>query len=73
MIEWLKGDFTALELEADRSNGQWAPLSVTTITPYTDPTNCPAAGAVWRYRGIYQLNGVRVGQWSAIVTLPVCN
>ncbi len=63
---WLE----SCELQVDRGQG-WVPLAVDTTPNYTDTMELPTVLTKWHYRGIYNVDGARVGQWSAVVTIVV--
>jgi hypothetical protein len=73
-VTWGWGGYTdyldACELQVDRGTG-WGPLVVDTPPNYIDTTAFPAALTQWKYRGIYNVDGQRKGNWSAIQTIVV--
>ena len=72
VIKWPKGDADAIEIWADRDDGQGFRLAtITSGTDYTDTTPTPATGAVWKYKAIYRLRDAQVGQWSGVVSVAV--
>lgn len=58
------------ELQVDRGTG-WGPLAFDTTPNYTDNTPPPAALTKWKYRAIYHAGDVRVGVWSAEVSVTI--
>ena len=72
VIKWPKGDADAIEIWADRDDGQGFRLAtITSGTDYTDTSTRPASGAVWKYKAIYRLRDAQVGQWSGVVSVAV--
>ena len=72
VIKWPKGDAEAIEIWADRGDGQGFSLAtVASGADYTDTTATPATGAVWKYKAIYRLRDAQVGQWSGVVSVAV--
>ena len=72
VIKWPKGDADAIEIWADRGDGQGFSLAtVASGADYTDTTPTPATGAVWKYKAIYRLRDAQVGQWSGVVSVAV--
>lgn len=72
VIKWPKGDADAIEIWADRGDGQGFRLAtITSSVDYTDTSARPASGAVWKYKAIYRLRDTQVGQWSGEVSVAV--
>ena len=72
VLKWPKGDADAIEIWADRDDGQGFRLAtITSGTDYTDTSARPASGAVWKYKAIYRLRDTRVGEWSGEVNVAV--
>ncbi len=72
VIKWPKGDADAIEIWADRDDGQGFSLAaIPTSADYIDISPKPATGAVWKYRAIYRLRDAQVGQWSGVVSVAV--
>lgn len=72
VIKWPKGDADAIEIWADRDDGQGFRLAtITSGTDYTDTSTRPASGAVWKYKAIYRLRDTQVGEWSGEVNVAV--
>ncbi len=71
-VLWPKGGFDAVEIWVDRGSGSVF-LTIDTIPDYLDTAPLPAPGqsAVWKYKAIYRLNDVQVGQWSDVVSIAV--
>jgi hypothetical protein len=67
-----RNGFEAVEVEVDRGSG-FNLLNVITRTSVKDTHPLPSegAGTVWRYRAIFRHEGVRVGQWSDVASVPV--
>jgi hypothetical protein len=62
------------EIQVDRSDGKgWVILTFDTTPNYVDSHPFPSALAQWKYRAIYRVDDVQVGQWSPVVTLNVGN
>jgi len=70
---WKKQGMSALEIHVMRDNVSYVFLAIDTTPDYEDTFALPAAGqsAVWKYKGIYLLKDVRVGQWSDEVSVTV--
>ncbi|MCX6352562.1 MAG: hypothetical protein NTX03_12005 [Bacteroidetes bacterium] len=62
-----------MELQIDRGSGTFATVVVDPDPDYLDNVNVNTVPIPtnWRIRGIYRKNGVQVGQWSDIITVPV--
>ena len=58
------------ELQVDRGQG-WQTLTFDTTPDYIDSHPFPATVAQWKYRGIYRVDDVQVGQWSAVVGIAI--
>ncbi len=72
LIGWNKGDTSALELLADRSDGKGFVLfTISTEVAATDNTPQPASPSIWKYKAIYRLHDIQVGQWSDVLSIPV--
>ncbi len=72
VLKWPKGDADAIEIWADRGDGQGFRLAtITSSVDYTDTSARPATGAVWKYKAIYRLRDTRVGEWSGEVSVAV--
>ena len=74
VIGWPKQGMDGLEMQVDRSDTKGLGFLAQDSNPdYTDTAPLPPPGqtALWKYRGIYILNGERVGLWSDIVSIPV--
>ncbi len=72
VLKWPKGDADAIEIWADRSDGQGFRLTtITSSVDYTDTSARPATGAVWKYKAIYRLRDAQVGEWSGEVSVAV--
>lgn len=72
VLKWPKGDADAIEIWADRDDGQGFRLAtITSGTDYTDTSTRPASGAVWKYKAIYRLRDTQVGEWSGEVNVAV--
>ena len=61
-----------LQIQVDRADGKgWVDLVHDTTPNYTDTTPFPAASTIWKYRGIFHVNGAPVGIWSDTVSVVV--
>ena len=70
VIVWTKGHADAIEIWADRGDGNGFVLFVVNNRPDTgDNTPLPAAGVNWKYKAIYRLNDEQVGQWSDVLSI----
>ncbi|MEI7457587.1 MAG: hypothetical protein WCK93_12785 [Nitrosomonadales bacterium] len=72
VIGWKKGQAAAIEIHADRGDGNGFTFFVINIEPDTiDNTPLPVSGAGvnWQYKAIYLLHDERVGQWSDVVSI----
>jgi hypothetical protein len=67
LVEWKKGNASALEIWVDRGDGHgFIFLTIDSVPDYLDTFQLPAPGAsaVWKYKAIYRIGDERVGQWS---------
>ncbi len=72
VLKWPKGDADAIEIWADRGDGQGFRLAtITSSVDYTDTSARPATGAGWKDKAIYRLRDTRVGEWSGEVSVAV--
>ncbi len=61
-----------LEIQVDRGDAAgWQMLTYDTTPGYNDTAPHPAALAKWKYRAIYRVDDLRVGLWSAEVSVTV--
>jgi len=70
VICWTKGQAGSIEIWADRGNG-FALFSVNTEPDTIDTTPLPDTGTNWKYKAIYRLHDVPVGQWSDVMNVAV--
>ena len=72
-VVWVKGPFSGIKLEVDRSDTQGVRfLAVDTEPDYIDTVR-PVAGqtAIYKYRGIFLLGDAEYGQWSDWVEMTM--
>ncbi len=72
IVGWKKGQASAIEIWADRGDGNGFVFFTINTEPDTlDNTPLPAAGSgvTWQYKAIYRLHDKRVGQWSDVVSI----
>ena len=62
-----------VEVLADRGDGHWVLLTITTRAELTDPAPLPPAGTaqVWRYQAICHDGSGRIGQMSEVLSVTV--
>jgi len=72
-LHWKSNGTDALEIEADYGTGSFSLISIQLSPGYQDNTALPASGtaAVWKYRAIYRIHDLQVGQWSQILEVGV--
>ena len=71
-IQWSKGKADALEIWVDRSDDKGFALFTIASSPRVpDPTPLPASPARWKYKAIYRLKDVQIGDWSDVVSVTV--
>lgn len=70
VVKWKKYKADAVHIEVDRGEGVWTLLAIDTVPHFVDktPVACPA---VWKYRAMYIVADVLVGQWSDVVSINV--
>ena len=59
-----------IEIQVDRGNG-WQVLTFDTTPGYTDTHPHPSTLTQWKYRAIFRVDDVQVGQWSPEVKVNV--
>lgn len=72
-IIWLKSVFTSLEIWVSRNGAPFEFLTIDTTPNYIDTAALPPAGQsqIWKYKAIYRLRDLRVGDWSNEVSISV--
>ncbi len=73
-VQWTKGQAAAIEIWVDRNDTKGFGLMAINIEPNTTDSHVlPEAdnSVVWRYKAIYLLHDVQVGQWSDIISVSV--
>jgi len=70
VVKWKKYKADAVHIEVDRGEGVWTLLAIDAVPHYIDKTRI-AGPAVWRYRAMYIVADVLVGQWSDVVSITV--
>jgi len=75
-IKWNWGGHAAevdlLQIQVDRGDGKgWVDLAHDTTPNYTDTAAFPVASTIWKYRGIFHVNGAPTGVWSETVSVVV--
>ena len=71
-IQWSKGKADALEIWVDRSDDKGFALFTIASSPRVpDPTPLPASPTRWKYKAIYRLKDVQIGDWSDVVSVAV--
>ncbi len=61
-----------LEIQVDRGDAAgWQMLTIDTTPGYNDTAQHPATLTKWKYRAIYRVGDIRVGLWSAEVSVTV--
>jgi hypothetical protein len=63
-VKWKKGDASAVYIEADHGNGEFASMGTIIGTPFIDPVELPRTAQTWRYRLRYQHGDEQIGEWS---------
>ena len=72
LIIWTKGRADAIEIWADRGDGNGFTLFAVNNQPDTiDNTPLPSVSANWKYKAIYRLHDEQVGQWSDVLSILV--
>lgn len=74
VIGWTKGQAAAIEIWADRSDGNdFVFYTINTEPDTVDTTPLPpkGAGVNWKYKAIYRLHDEQVGQWSDVMSISV--
>ena len=74
VIEWKRKPGARLEIWVDRGDASgFHLLDIDDVPDYTDMHPLPAAGvaAIWKYKGIYRVNGAQVGAWSDVHEVSV--
>ena len=72
VIVWSKGKAGAIEIWADRSDGNgFSFFTINTEPDTSDNTPLPATGTGinWKYKAIYRLHDEQVGQWSDVLSI----
>ena len=73
-IQWTKGQSAAIEIWVDRNDAEgFVLMAINTEPNTTDTYALPITGtsAMWRYKAIYLLHDVQVGQWSDVISVSV--
>lgn len=72
VLGWNKGDTSALEILADRNDGKgFVFFTISTEVSATDNAPLPESASLWKYKAIYRLRDLQVGQWSDVLSIPV--
>ncbi len=72
VLGWNKGDTSALEILADRNDGKgFVFFTISTEVTATDNAPLPDSASIWKYKAIYRLRDLQVGQWSDVLSIPV--
>ena len=73
-VGYIKGVAEGLRIEVDRNDGKGYVLVGISMHPnFNDTTPLPAIATVWKYRAVYIIKEIMVGQWSAIEQIIVVN
>ena len=72
-IKWKRGRLGGVHLHADRGDGNFAYLTTSVLSSFTDTHPLPPhdTAAVWKYKAIYFKGDAEVGQWSSTVSATV--
>jgi len=73
-VLWTKGQASAIEIWVDRNDTKgFLLMTINTDPNTTDTASLPFAGSseMWRYKAIYLLHDVQVGQWSDVISVSV--
>ena len=74
IVQWTKGQASAIEIWVDRNDTKGFGLMTINTEPNTqDMFVLPETGTseMWRYKAIYLLHDVQVGQWSDVISVSV--
>ena len=69
-VQWKKGASDSVRIESDKDGTGFRFLAVDTVPHYTDTTPITAP-ATWKYRAMYIINDLLVGQWSDVASIAV--
>ncbi len=70
-VAWKKGNFQGMRIDVDRGTGGWTFLATDSVPDYIDTHPLPAAPTTWKYRAVYRLDDVNVGEWSDTAQITV--
>jgi len=69
-VAWRKGNYQGVYIEVDRGTG-WIFLATDSVPDYIDTHALPASPTAWKYRAVYRLDDINVGQWSDVAQITV--